>query len=147
MNIDLDKLNYTFINKPLLIGGRAMEFYGLRKTGNDIDFVVIEEDLANLIKLYPDKIKDLSGDLGVCPFEFEIWKSISYFTYDELRRNSIEQENYLVISLEKLLFLKSLTLNLEKGLEDAVLIANKIIEEQSKKSEEINNHNKELLQS
>ena len=147
MNIDLDKLNYTFINKPLLIGGRAMEFYGLRKTGNDIDFVVIEEDLANLIKLYPDKIKDLSGDLGVCPFEFEIWKSISYFTYDELRRNSFEQENYLVISLEKLLFLKSLTLNLEKGLEDAVLIANKIIEEQSKKSEEINNHNKELLQS
>lgn len=147
MNIDLDKLNYTFINKPLLIGGKAMELYGLRKTGNDIDFVVTEKDLVNLIKLYPDKIKDLSGDLGVCPFEFEIWKSISYFTYDELRQDAIEQENYLVISLEKLFFLKSLTLNIEKGLEDARLIAKKIINDQSKKTEEINNHNKELLQS
>ena len=88
----------------------------------------------------------MSGDLGVCPFEFEIWKSISYFTYDQLKQNAVEQENYLVISLEKLLFLKSLTLNTDKGLEDAKLIANKIIEEQSKKSDEINNHNKGLLQ-
>lgn len=147
MNIDLDKLNYAFIHKPLLIGGKAMEYYGLRKSGDDIDFVVAEEDLAHLIKIYPDKIKDLSGDLGVCPFEFEIWKSISYFTYNELIQNAIERENYLVISLEKLLLLKSLTLNIEKGLGDAKLISEKIIEEQSKKSEEINNHNKELLQS
>lgn len=147
MNIDLNKLNYNFVSKPLLIGGKAMEFYGLRQSGDDIDFVVTEEDLVNLLKLYPDKIRSLSGDLGVCPFEFEIWKSISYFTYDELKENAIDQKNYIVISLEKLLFLKSLTLDLEKGLEDAKLIANKIIEKQSNKSGEINNHNKELLQS
>ena len=29
--IDLTKLNFQFIHKPLLIGGMAMQFYGLRQ--------------------------------------------------------------------------------------------------------------------
>jgi hypothetical protein len=30
-NINLAKLHYSFQTKPLLIGGKAMEYYGLRK--------------------------------------------------------------------------------------------------------------------
>ena len=31
MNIDFSKFNYAFQAKPLLVGGRAMEYYQLRK--------------------------------------------------------------------------------------------------------------------
>lgn len=33
MNVDLTKLNFTFQHKPLLIGGKAMEYYDIRKGG------------------------------------------------------------------------------------------------------------------
>ena len=44
MDIDLGNLNYNFKKKQLLVGGKAMEFYGLRKAGEDIDFIVSKED-------------------------------------------------------------------------------------------------------
>ena len=44
MELGLDVLQYTFIHKPLLFGGKAMEYYGLRKAGADIDLVIHEED-------------------------------------------------------------------------------------------------------
>ena len=53
MHESLEKLNFNFSKKPLLVGGMAMEFYGLRKSGRDIDLVVAEEDVISLIKLYP----------------------------------------------------------------------------------------------
>ena len=31
MHINLSKLNFAFLTKPLLIGGKAMEHYGLRQ--------------------------------------------------------------------------------------------------------------------
>ena len=44
MDILLEKLDYQFQNKPLLIGGKAMEYYGLRRAGADIDLVISESD-------------------------------------------------------------------------------------------------------
>ena len=72
LTIDLAKLGYAFQTKPLLIGGKAMEFYGLRPAGNDIDFVMTRADYAALAALYPEHTKDLSGDLAVCVGEFEL---------------------------------------------------------------------------
>ncbi len=72
MNIDLSRLNFEFSDKPLLIGGKAMEYYGIRKAGADIDFVISERDHERLKKEYPDHVKDLWGDIGICEFEFEI---------------------------------------------------------------------------
>ena len=73
LNIDLSKLNFAFRTRPLLIGGKAMEYYGLRKAGEDIDFVITAEDYAHLAQMYPEEdLKDLWGDLGVCVDEFEI---------------------------------------------------------------------------
>ena len=74
MRIDLDKLQYTFLAKPLLIGGKAMEYNGLRPAGADIDFVIAAEDYVALAQKYPDHTKDVFGDLGVCVYEFELWK-------------------------------------------------------------------------
>ena len=73
MNIDLSKLNHTFSSKPLLIGGKAMEYYGLRQAGKDIDFVITKADYEQLSQHYPEHLRDLWGDLGVCVYEFEVW--------------------------------------------------------------------------
>lgn len=145
MNISLNKLNYSFKQKPLLVGGMAMEYYGLRKSGADIDLIASEEDMIELIKLYPNRIKDLWGDLGVCPFEFEIWKTICLFNYDELKEEAIELENILVISREKLLLMKALAMKKEKYLKDTQLIIEKILSDQVKQYNKINTNNKELL--
>jgi len=126
LNIDLAKLNFTFSAKPLLIGGMAMEYYGLRPSGADIDFVIIPEDYERLAAQYPDHLKEIWGDMGVCPFEFEIWKSICLFGYDQLAQDAVEEAEYLVISLEKLLLLKAMGMHVEKYHRDMELIVEKI---------------------
>ena len=132
MEINLKKLNYTFKQKPLLVGGMAMEYYGLRKSGNDIDFIAAEEDIAELIKLYPKRVKDLWGDLGVCPMEFEIWKTICCFDYKDLIIGAIEQPDYLIVSIDNLLKMKALAMHKEKYLNDTKLIVKYILDLQYK---------------
>ena len=48
MEIDLKILEFNFLHKPLVIGGKAMEYYGLRKAVLDIDLVIHNEDHKNL---------------------------------------------------------------------------------------------------
>lgn len=127
LNINLSKLNYKFIKKPLLVGGKAMEYYELRKSGNDIDFIAFEDDVINLIKLFPERVKDLWADLGVCPFEFEIWRTICYFKYEDLLADAIETEEYYIISKNNLLLMKALAMKKEKYLEDTKLIVQSML--------------------
>lgn len=126
MDIDLSKLNYTFQTKPLLIGGKAMEYYQLRKAGDDIDFVVTAEDYEHLASLHPENQKDLFGDLGICIYEFELWKSILLFNYEFLATGAVEDETNKIISLEKLLFLKALAISEPKYERDVRLIVDRI---------------------
>ena len=126
MHIDLSKLDFAFLAKPLLIGGMAMEYYGLRQAGRDIDFVITAEDYERLAQQYPDDLRDLWGDLGVCVYEFEIWKSICFFDYAHLSDGAVDAGNYLVISLEKLLFLKALGMDVEKYHKDLEMIVKKV---------------------
>ncbi|MBD3191093.1 MAG: hypothetical protein GF308_10635 [Candidatus Heimdallarchaeota archaeon] len=127
MNIPLEKLKFEFSSKPLLIGGRAMEYHGIRKAGEDFDLIITGEDYKQLAKKYPNHTKDLWGDLGVCVDKFELWQSILLFDYYFLSEGAIEEKDYLVISLEKLLFMKALTMREPKSLADLELIVNKII--------------------
>lgn len=127
MNIPFEKLAYPFQEKPLLVGGKAMEYYGLRKAGADIDLVVSLNDHANLKKQYPDHIQDLYGDIGICEFEFEIWNQICRYDYQELKVAAIEEADVLVISLEKLLFLKTLAIKEDKYYQDVLLLVDEIL--------------------
>jgi hypothetical protein len=128
LTIDLAKLRYAFQTKPLLIGGKAMEFYGLRPAGDDIDFVITDADYAGLTALYPKHTKDLFGDLGISVYEFELWTCICLFDYRFLSTNAIETEHYLVVSLEKLLFLKALAIQEPKYERDLRLVVKKILD-------------------
>lgn len=131
VHINLEILAYRFVKKPLPIGGKAMEFYGLRKAGADIDLVVSQADHERLAQQYPDHIKDLYGDIGVCEFGFEIWNQIARYGYDYLREGAIEESSILIISLEKLLFLKALAIKEEKYYKDVLLLVDEIMKRQS----------------
>lgn len=134
MKSELEKLDFKFVHKPLVIGGKAMEYYGLRKVGDDIDLVIHATDHMSLVKKYPNHIKDLYGDIGVCEFDFEIWNQICTFDYDYLKENAIEEDNYLVISLEKLLFLKALAMEIPKYHADLEMIVQLILDKAYKDS-------------
>lgn len=127
MDIPLKQLNYAFQDKPLVIGGMAMEYYGLRKSGADIDLVISARDHERLRQQYPDHVKDLYGDLGICEFDFEIWNQICRYDYEALREGAIEEPSLLVISLERLLFLKTLAIKEEKYYKDVLLIVDEIL--------------------
>ena len=127
MDIPLEKLAYRFQDKPLLIGGQAMEYYGLRKAGADIDLVISLSDHTNLKQQYPHHIKDLYGDIGICEFEFEIWNQICRYDYEELKVGAIEESTMLIISLERLLFLKTLAIKEQKYYQDVLLLVDEIL--------------------
>jgi hypothetical protein len=127
MEINLNVLEYKFKNKPLLIGGKAMEYYGLRKAGLDIDLVIHNDDHKTLKEKYPNNVKDLYGDIGICEYGFEMWNQICTFDYDYLRDNAIEEKDYLIISLEKLLFLKALGMEIAKYHKDLEMIVKLVL--------------------
>jgi hypothetical protein len=128
LDINLRKLNYKFSSKPLLIGGKALEYYQVRKAAKDIDFVINEEDYEQLIFKYPNDMKEIFDDLGVCKYEFELWRSICLFGYDFLSEDAIETEDFLIISFEKLMFLKVLTIGQTKSLRDLELMRDRMAE-------------------
>jgi hypothetical protein len=133
LNIDLSKLDYEFSTKPLLIGGMAMQYYGLRPAGADIDFVITVADYTALAAKYPDHTRDLWGDKGVCVYDFEMWICICLFGYDYLAEGAIEADEYRIITLEKLLFLKALAMKEPKYLADLQMIVEKIFSLQHQK--------------
>jgi hypothetical protein len=133
MELNLNVLDYYFINKPLLIGGKAMEYYGLRKAGLDIDLVIHNDDHEILKKKYPNNIKDLYGDIGICEYGFEIWNQICTFDYTFLKDNAIEEKDYIIISLEKLLFLKALAMEIPKYHNDLEMIVKLVLKKAYKK--------------
>jgi hypothetical protein len=51
LGIDINKLNFQFSSKPLLIGGKAMEYYKIRESGEDIDFLIISFEKLMFLKV------------------------------------------------------------------------------------------------
>lgn len=118
----ISRSNLQFLSKPILIGGMAMEYYDIRKAGADIDLIITNEDYQNLAKQYPQKRKDLYGDLGVTIDEFEIWRSIAHLDYDFFAKEAIDVGNFLVISIDRLLWTRVCAMDVEKYWNDLKLI-------------------------
>ena len=145
MKIDFPKLDYKFIKKPLLVGGKAMEYYGLRKAGDDIDFIACKEDVVALINKYPKFVKDLWGDFGLKVYGLEIWKTIDYLYYEDYIDDAIEEDNYYVISLNDLLYQKAMVMHKPKYLNDLKLVVKKIQEIEGEKYQQIKKENQEIV--
>jgi len=114
--------NLHFTKKPILIGGMAMEYYGLRKSGADIDLIVCDEDYQALALKYPEKRKDAWGDLGVMLMPFEIWRSIKLLDYDFYMRDAIDEKIAYVVSLDRLCLMRVFAMGFPKYIEDLKII-------------------------
>ena len=119
-NLKEKKLHFT--RKPILIGGMAMEYYGLRKSGADIDLVICDEDYQALALEYPDNRKDIWADLGVVLEPFEIWRCIMLMDYDFYLKEAIEEKNAYVVSLDRLLLMRVLAMDTPKYMDDLKMI-------------------------
>lgn len=118
----LEESGIHFTTKPLIIGGKAMEYYGIRKAGADIDLVITDEDYQTLARQYPEKRKDLYGDLGILIHEFEIWRSIALLDYEFLSQDAEDCGSVLVVSLDRLLLMRVCAMEVEKYRKDLELM-------------------------
>ena len=120
----LDDKELTFTAKPIVIGGMAMEFYGMRKSGADIDLVICDADYQTLAAKHPDKRKDIWGDLGVVLEPFEIWRSINLLDYDFYGKEAIDQGRVQVVSLDRLLLMRVCAMGVQKYMDDLKTMRN-----------------------
>ena len=104
--IDIQRLGYAFLDKPVIVGGLAMEYYGLRKHGDDVDFIVTERDYQNLKVKFPNNRKDVWGDFGLLVDGFELFRSIYKFDHAHYSQGAIELTNYKIISIDMLFRMK-----------------------------------------
>ena len=124
LQIELQKEQLCFNHKPIIIGGMAMEYYGMRKSGADIDLVIADLDYQILSDKYPDCRKDLWGDLGVVVGKFEIWRSIALLDYDFYLKDVVDEGDVFVVSLDRLLFMRVIAMEVEKYMSDLKLMKN-----------------------
>jgi hypothetical protein len=140
--IKLNKLGITFEEKPIIVGGMAMEYYGLRKRGDDIDFIVVNCDYLKLEKLYRDCRKDIWGDFGVKVQEYELFRSMWRFDYSYYNANSIECEQYKIVSIDMLFRMKVFAMNAgEKHVKDVELIKKYYMQQQNAEWNDYMNEN------
>ena len=104
--INIQKLGYEFLDKPVIVGGLAMEYYGLRKHGDDIDFIVTDRDYQRLKVQFPNNRKDVWGDFGILVNNFELFRSIYKFDHAHYALGAIELTNYKMISIDMLFRMK-----------------------------------------
>ena len=120
---------YAFLTKPIIVGGLAMEFHGIRPHGSDIDMIVTDADYQALKVRFPQWKKDVWGDLGISSGGYELFRSIWKLDYGYFSRDVIEFDRYMVISLDRLLLMKALSRGAgEKHRQDFDLILRHVLD-------------------
>lgn len=122
VNESLNEIPLSFIKKPIIIGGMAMEYYGMRKAGMDIDLIISQDDYQVLSEKYPANKKDLYGDLGFIINKFEIWRSIALIDYNFFLKDALDEGNVLVVSIDRLLWMRVCAMEVEKYKKDLDLM-------------------------
>ena len=135
--------NYKFKQKPLVVGGLALQFYGIRQAGHDFDYMVSFEDWEKLKLLYLDNInlfggkteKDVDATINLDKNNehIDLISTLYQFNYDYLQQSSIEYKDFRIISLPMLLMVKTLAAinnNHEKSKRDQKLIVDFIVSKQ-----------------
>ena len=142
INKGLNLLEYNFKNKPLVLGGLALEYYGIRKNGHDYDYMVSPEDWKILTKKYPEQVNLFGGkterDIDATLTNFnntnvDLISTLFQYNYDFLKKDAIDEGKYLVISVENLLFVKTLGAvfnNHTKSKNDQEIIVKNIVKTQ-----------------
>ena len=105
--IQVNLRRFKLKDKPVLISGRALEYYDIRQPDEqydaDYDFIVSPRDYEMLKGTYPNNLRDIYGDLGVTVGKWEFWTSFCAFSYDELACDAEDAGAYYVVSVPKML--------------------------------------------
>ena len=140
--IDLNKLEISFFDKPIIVGGMAMEYYGMRKHGEDIDFIVSNRDYLQLETKYRNFRKDMWGDFGIRVNEYELFRSMWKFDYKYFNNGVIEFDEYKIISIDMLFRMKIFAMDAgEKHKKDIELLKNYFMQFQNKEWNDYMNEN------
>tara|TARA_B100000963_G_scaffold322974_1_gene307426 strand:+ start:158 stop:613 length:456 start_codon:yes stop_codon:yes gene_type:complete len=108
---------YKFKDKPLLLGGGAMEYYNLRKTGKDLDILISNRDKKALIKegynlnLFGGKTeKDVDSSFSnIDNLNIDLVITLNQYDYKFFKKRAVPHKgrnDLLVLSLEDLLMTK-----------------------------------------
>ncbi len=103
---ELDRLDIALSAKPLVFGGLAMEHYGLREHGHDIDLLIGADDLAALWARFPEARKDMWGDLGLLVDGVEMFRSVYRLDAGFFGVGAVEYAHCRVMSADRLLLMK-----------------------------------------
>jgi hypothetical protein len=121
--INLNEIDIPFDDKPIIVGGMAMEYYGIRNHGDDIDFIVSNNDYMKLEKCYRNCRKDMWGDFGIRVNEYEMFRSMWKFDYNFFNVGSKEFGQYKIVSLDILFRMKVFAMDAdEKHKKDVELL-------------------------
>jgi hypothetical protein len=126
--IQLNELEIEFDDKPILVGGMALEYYGIRKHGDDFDFIISNRDYKKLENKYRDFRKDMWGDFGIRKNEYELFRSMYKFDYPYFNNEAIEKTNLKIVSIDMLFRMKVFAMNAEKKHNDDVELMMKYFE-------------------
>ena len=128
--------HYQFIEPPILLGGLAMQYYGLRDCGHDLDMMISQTDKNNLLQLgYPLNLfggkteTDIDSTFSnILNLYLDLVITLNQYNYDfyKVRATTFQDSNVLLmISLEDLLLTKIFAKtysDLEKHSQDVKLI-------------------------
>ena len=101
----MDKFKFKYTR--ILIGGKAMEYYNLRKTGDDIDYIIHKSDYEKLSKIIkpnenmPIQTPAITYKGG--KIDIDYFLKLYNFDYNKLKRNAVEfkEGNNLVLRIYK----------------------------------------------
>ena len=151
-----------FIKPPILFGGGAMEYYGMRKTGHDYDFMISIEDYKQLksmgkhLNTFGGTVigsDGLSTDMdntfsSIDELEIDLAVTMFQYRYEFFDHHTDVLGPYKVVSREHLLLMKSLAASnndgwgdgcknymIKKQRDDMDLILKSIVEHQYKEGE------------
>lgn len=127
---------YTFLDKPILLGGMAMQYYNLRESGHDLDIMISKRDKDELLEkgyklnLFGGKTESEvdATFTNIENLDLDLVITLNQYDYEFFKRDSKLLEgnyNLLVISIENLLITKIFAKHyspLEKHEEDVKLI-------------------------
>ena len=117
---------HSFVKPPIVIGGAAMQYYGFRASGGDVDILVSNYDYFKIVE-EGHEIQRYSMDEGCKTEQFDVWHTIRGFDYKFYKEHAINEGEVLVMSIEKLMFLKAMAIDEEKSLNDIRIITKQII--------------------
>lgn len=103
-------LPITFLLKPLLITGKAMQYYGLRPE-HESTFLVPKPEFERLWAAIPEgHLTTGQNEKGVRLGTMIFYVKLFGFSYYDLEIEAMEERDYFVLHIEFLLFLNTVTL-------------------------------------